>query len=67
MPSVNWSTEWLKSLLWVFGVWALVVIGFVLVGWFLIRPYALGPTVLAAVGYVLHPAASGLARRGGRS
>jgi hypothetical protein len=24
--------------------------------------YALGPTILAAVGYVLHPAASGLAR-----
>jgi vitamin B12/bleomycin/antimicrobial peptide transport system ATP-binding/permease protein len=37
MPSVNWATEWLNSLLWVFGVWALVVIGFVLVGWFLIR------------------------------
>ena len=37
MPSVNWSTEWLNSLLWVFGVWVLVVIGFALVGWFLIR------------------------------
>ncbi len=37
MPSVNWSTEWLNSLLWVFGVWVLVLIGFVLVGWFLIR------------------------------
>jgi vitamin B12/bleomycin/antimicrobial peptide transport system ATP-binding/permease protein len=37
MPSVNWSTEWLQSLLWVFGVWVLVVVGFVLVGWFLIR------------------------------
>jgi len=37
MPSVNWSTEWLQSLLWVLGVWALVLIGFVLVGWFLIR------------------------------
>jgi putative ATP-binding cassette transporter len=37
MPSVNWSTEWLNSLLWVFGVWALVIIGFALVGWFLIR------------------------------
>ena len=37
MPSVNWSTEWLQSLLWVFGVWALVLIGFALVGWFLIR------------------------------
>ena len=37
MPSVNWSTEWLQSLLWVLGVWALVVIGFALVGWFLIR------------------------------
>ena len=37
MPSVNWSTEWLQSLLWVLGVWALVLIGFALVGWFLIR------------------------------
>jgi vitamin B12/bleomycin/antimicrobial peptide transport system ATP-binding/permease protein len=37
MPSVNWSTEWLHSLLWVFGVWVLVVVGFALVGWFLIR------------------------------
>jgi vitamin B12/bleomycin/antimicrobial peptide transport system ATP-binding/permease protein len=37
MPSVNWSTEWLNSLLWVFGVWVLVLIGFALVGWFLIR------------------------------
>ena len=37
MPSVNWATEWLNSLLWVFGVWALVMIGFVLVGWLLIR------------------------------
>src|SRR4029453_3831480 len=37
MPSVNWATEWLNSLLWVLGVWVLVVIGFALVGWFLIR------------------------------
>jgi vitamin B12/bleomycin/antimicrobial peptide transport system ATP-binding/permease protein len=37
MPSVNWSTEWLHSLIWVFGVWVLVIIGFALVGWFLIR------------------------------
>jgi vitamin B12/bleomycin/antimicrobial peptide transport system ATP-binding/permease protein len=37
MPSVNWSTEWLNSLLWVLGVWVLVLVGFALVGWFLIR------------------------------
>jgi vitamin B12/bleomycin/antimicrobial peptide transport system ATP-binding/permease protein len=37
MPSVNWSTEWLRSLIWVFGVWVLVVVGFALVGWLLIR------------------------------
>jgi len=37
MPSVDWSTAWLHSLLWVFGVWVLVVVGFALVGWFLIR------------------------------
>jgi putative ATP-binding cassette transporter len=34
---INWSTEWLKSLLWVLGVFAAVVIGFFLVGWLLIR------------------------------
>jgi vitamin B12/bleomycin/antimicrobial peptide transport system ATP-binding/permease protein len=37
MPSVNWSTEWLNSLLWVLGVWVLVLVGFAFVGWFLIR------------------------------
>jgi vitamin B12/bleomycin/antimicrobial peptide transport system ATP-binding/permease protein len=37
MPSVNWSTEWLHSLIWVFGVWVLVIVGFALVAWLLIR------------------------------
>ena len=34
---INWSTEWLHSLLWVLGVWALVVVGFVLIAWLLLK------------------------------
>jgi putative ATP-binding cassette transporter len=34
---INWSTEWLTSLLWVARVFLFVVIGFALIGWFLIR------------------------------
>jgi vitamin B12/bleomycin/antimicrobial peptide transport system ATP-binding/permease protein len=34
---VNWSTEWLTSLLWVAKVFVFVAIGFALVAWFLIR------------------------------
>jgi vitamin B12/bleomycin/antimicrobial peptide transport system ATP-binding/permease protein len=34
---INWSTEWLTSLLWVGKVFLFVIIGFALVGWFLIR------------------------------
>jgi putative ATP-binding cassette transporter len=34
---INWSTEWLTSLLWVLRTWAVVMIGFALVGWILIR------------------------------
>jgi vitamin B12/bleomycin/antimicrobial peptide transport system ATP-binding/permease protein len=34
---IDWSTEWLTSLLWIAKVFLFVVIGFALVGWFLIR------------------------------
>jgi putative ATP-binding cassette transporter len=34
---INWSTEWLTSLLWVGRVFVFTVIGFALVGWLLIR------------------------------
>jgi vitamin B12/bleomycin/antimicrobial peptide transport system ATP-binding/permease protein len=34
---IDWSREWLTSLLWIGRVFLFVVIGFVLVGWFLIR------------------------------
>jgi vitamin B12/bleomycin/antimicrobial peptide transport system ATP-binding/permease protein len=34
---IDWSTEWLTSLLWIARVFLFTVIGFVLVGWFLIR------------------------------
>jgi putative ATP-binding cassette transporter len=34
---INWSTEWLTSLLWIARVFVFVVIGFALVGWLLIR------------------------------
>ena len=37
MESINWSTEWLASLLWIARVFLFVVVGFVLVVWFLIR------------------------------
>jgi len=37
MESINWSTEWLTSLLWVARVFLFVLVGFALVGWFLIR------------------------------
>jgi vitamin B12/bleomycin/antimicrobial peptide transport system ATP-binding/permease protein len=37
MESINWSTEWLTSLLWVGKVFLFVVIGFTLMAWFLIR------------------------------
>src|SRR6476646_5092310 len=37
MADINWSTEWLTSLLWVFRTFVLVLIGFVLVGWLLIK------------------------------
>jgi len=35
--NINWSTEWLNSLLWVFGVFVAVVVGFALIAWLLIR------------------------------
>jgi vitamin B12/bleomycin/antimicrobial peptide transport system ATP-binding/permease protein len=34
---IDWSREWLTSLLWIARVFLFTVIGFVLVGWFLIR------------------------------
>jgi putative ATP-binding cassette transporter len=34
---IDWSREWLTSLLWIARVFLFVVIGFALVGWFLIR------------------------------
>jgi vitamin B12/bleomycin/antimicrobial peptide transport system ATP-binding/permease protein len=34
---IDWSTEWLTSLLWIGRVFLFVVIGFALVAWFLIR------------------------------
>jgi vitamin B12/bleomycin/antimicrobial peptide transport system ATP-binding/permease protein len=37
MESINWSTEWLTSLLWVARVFLFTIVGFALVGWFLIR------------------------------
>ena len=44
------------------GVWVFVVIGFVLIAWLLLKRSALGQAILAAVGHVLHPAHSRLAR-----
>jgi putative ATP-binding cassette transporter len=35
--NIDWSTEWYKSLLWGLEVFIAVVIGFALIGWFLIR------------------------------
>jgi vitamin B12/bleomycin/antimicrobial peptide transport system ATP-binding/permease protein len=35
--NIDWSTEWLTSLLWVLEVFVAVVIGFALVAWLLIR------------------------------
>jgi putative ATP-binding cassette transporter len=37
MESINWSTEWLTSLLWVARVFLFTIVGFALVGWFVIR------------------------------
>jgi putative ATP-binding cassette transporter len=34
---IDWATEWLNSTLWILGVFAASTIGFVLVGWLLIR------------------------------
>jgi putative ATP-binding cassette transporter len=34
---INWTTEWLTSLLWVLRTFVLVLIGFFLVGWLLIK------------------------------
>jgi vitamin B12/bleomycin/antimicrobial peptide transport system ATP-binding/permease protein len=34
---INWSTEWLTSLLWVAKVFVFVVVGFVLIAWLLLK------------------------------
>src|SRR6187431_1321649 len=34
---INWSTEWLTSLLWIAKVFVLVVVGFVLIAWLLLK------------------------------
>jgi putative ATP-binding cassette transporter len=34
---IDWSTEWLTSLLWIAKVFVFVLIGFTLIAWFLIR------------------------------
>ena len=67
MEQINWSTEWLTSLLWIGGVFVFTLVGFALVGWLLIRRTRLGPTVLAAVAHVLHPAPAQLDHAGARS
>ncbi|HZA73968.1 MAG TPA: ABC transporter ATP-binding protein/permease [Propionibacteriaceae bacterium] len=37
MEAVDWSTEWWRSLVWIFGVWVLVLVGFTLLVWLLVR------------------------------
>ncbi len=37
MEPINWSTEWLTSLLWLLRTYALTLIGFTLIAWLLIR------------------------------
>ena len=58
---IDWSREWLASLLWVARVFVFTVIGFVLVAWF---RYGVpgGAAVLAALGHVLHSAPTELAQ-----
>jgi putative ATP-binding cassette transporter len=34
---IDWSTEWWRSPVWVLGVWVLVLVGFALQGWLLVR------------------------------
>ncbi len=37
MEQINWSTEWLTSLLWLLRTFALTVVAFVLIAWLLIK------------------------------
>src|SRR5687768_3263753 len=37
VETINWSTEWLASLLWIGRVFAFTLIGFALVAWILTR------------------------------
>ena len=37
MEEVDWSTEWWRSLVWILGVWVLVLVGFTLLAWLLVK------------------------------
>lgn len=37
MQQINWSTEWLTTLLWLLKAFALTVVGFTLIAWLLIK------------------------------
>ena len=37
MENIDWATEWWRSPVWIFGVWILVLVGFTLLSWLLIR------------------------------
>ena len=37
MEQINWSTEWLSSLVWLLRTYALTLVGFTLIAWLLIR------------------------------
>ena len=55
MGDIDWSTEWLTSLLWVLRTFALVVIGFFLVGWVLIRRTKWGRQFWRITGMYFRP------------
>src|SRR5215204_2329886 len=37
MEEIDWSTEWWRSPIWILGVWLLVLVGFALLGWLLVK------------------------------
>jgi vitamin B12/bleomycin/antimicrobial peptide transport system ATP-binding/permease protein len=37
VEQIDWSTEWWRSPVWILGVYVLVLVGFALVGWLLIK------------------------------
>ena len=57
---INWSTEWLASLLWVGRVFAFTLIGFTLVVWLLVRRTGWGRQFWRLSRRVLHPAGTRL-------